>query len=113
MEIKKNIVNRIIELSTRIVAVVVTVVVGLLATVGFLAMIVVTTLSVRNVADTKPAHVLRADTSLADHYLDVIKRHLTRSDYSASTEQAVPVPIRKFLNVRGLKLSQVTLNLPE
>ena len=105
--------NRTIELSTRIVAIVVTVVVGALAAVGLLATTLVTTLSVRNVADTKPAHVLRADTSLADHYLDVIKRHLTRSDYSASTEQAIPMRIRQFLKVRSLKFSQVTLDSRE
>ena len=45
--------NRTIELSTRIVAIVVTVVVGALAAVGLLATTLVTTLSVRNVADTK------------------------------------------------------------
>jgi hypothetical protein len=106
-------VNRTIELSTRIVAIVVTVVVGALAAVGLLATTLVTTLSVRNVADTKPAHVLRADTSLADHYLDVVKRHLTRSDYSASTEQAIPMRIRQFLKVRSLKFSQVTLDSRE
>ncbi len=95
-----------ISLLARIVALVVTGAVGLLATVGFIVTILVTKLSDRNVAGAKTAHVLRADASLADHYLDLMKRHLTRSDYSVSTEQAVPVPIRQFLKVRGLKLSQ-------
>jgi len=105
--------RRIVELSTRIVALAVTGVVGLLAAVGLLATILVTNLSVRNGTDIKPAHVLRADTSLADHYLDVIKRHLTRSDYTVSTEQAIPLTVRQFLNVRGLKLSQVSMDSEE
>jgi O-methyltransferase len=101
-------VNRFIQISTRIVAAIVTLAVGGLAAVGLLATTLVTTLSVRNEAETKPAHVLRADTSLADHYLDVMKRHLTRSDSSSSTEQAIPARVRQFLNVRNLKFSQVT-----
>jgi O-methyltransferase len=99
-------VNRIIEVSARIVALVVTAVVGFLALLGFVVTMLVTRLSDRNVSDTRPAHVLRADASLADHYLDVIKRHLTRSDYAVSTEQGVPKAVRQFLNVRGLRLSQ-------
>jgi O-methyltransferase len=99
-------VNRIIEISGRIVALVVTVVVGLLALVGFITATLVTRLTDRNVSDARPAHTLRADASLAEHYLDAIKRHLTRSDYEVSTEQGVPKPVRQFLKVRGLRLAQ-------
>jgi O-methyltransferase len=84
-----------------------------LAVFGLLTTVLITRLSVHTVAATKPTHVLRADTSLAEHYLDVMKRHLTRSDYNASTEEEIPVPIRKFLKARGLRLSQLAQDSQE
>jgi len=84
--------------------------IAVLATVGLLTMVVLAKLSIPTVAAAKPAHVLPAQTSLADHYLDVMKRHLTRSDYDASDESSIPVPVRRFLNARGLRLSQLAPN---
>ena len=78
-----------------------------LATVGLFTTMMLARLSIRTVAATKPAHVLPAQMSLADHYLDIMKRHLTRSDYDASNESRIPVPVRHFLSARGLRLSQL------
>jgi O-methyltransferase len=93
-------VKRLIVLSIQAVLVV-------LATIGLATTLLVGKLSVHAVSATKPAHVLKADTSLAEHYLDVMKRHLTRSDTTSLTDQNVATPVQNFLRARGLKLAQM------
>jgi len=99
-------VKRAIKLSIQIVL-------AALAAIGLLSMTLIAKLSVHTVAAAKPPHTLRADASLAEHYLDVMKRHLTRSDYNDSNEQQVPVPVRQYLHARGLKLSQAVPDAQE
>jgi len=70
--------------------------------VGLLTTILLAKQSIPTLTAAKRAHVLPAQTSLADHYLDIMKRHLTRSDYDASDESSIPASVRRFLNARGL-----------
>lgn len=79
--------KRVIDLSIQVA-------IAALPVVDLLTTTLVTRLSVRTVTTTKPAHVLRPEASLAEHYLDVMKRHLTRSDYEVSSEEQIPVAIR-------------------
>lgn len=76
------------------------------AAIGAVTLLTVNALSVPTAAAAKPAHVIPVQASLADHYLDVLKRHLTRSDYSMTTTEGIPAPMRRFLGNRGIEISQ-------
>jgi O-methyltransferase len=76
------------------------------AVFGLVVLLLISSLST-NIHAARPAHTLAATTSLADHYLDTLKRHLTRSDYESSSEQHVPATIRSFARARGLKISRL------
>jgi O-methyltransferase len=52
-------------------------------------------------------HTLAADASLADHYLDTMKRHLTRADYDGADSADTSPVIRAFLKSRGIKISNL------
>lgn len=76
------------------------------AIIGTVTVVTVRALTVTTATTVKPAHVLPVQSSLAEHYLDVLKRHLTRSDYRMATPQAIPAPMRRFLGDRGIEIGQ-------
>ena len=105
--------QRILIAAIRSVLVAFAVIVVGFALIGLVTVLTFQKLSVPTRTVDKPVHALPPETSLAEHYLDVLKRHLTRSDYPMTTAEPLAPALRRFLENRGISLAQYQLGSQE